>query len=99
MGVRGGVGVDLADRLDGEWKPLAATLEEPFAATRNVTGDGASWTDSYSHGEFLRVGHNQCMEIDPANLTFLFQGVTDEARRGKKYGEIPWRLGLLKPAW
>src|SRR5262249_26175258 len=26
------------------------------------------------------------------------QGVSDEARKGKKYGEIPWRLGILEPA-
>jgi dienelactone hydrolase len=28
----------------------------------------------------------------------LFQGVSDEARKGKKYGEVPWRFGLLEPA-
>jgi hypothetical protein len=37
------------------------------------------------------------MEIDPANLEFLFQGVSDDERAGKKYGEIPWRLGVLRP--
>ena len=89
----------VADRLDGEWRALSATPEKPFASPLNVTADGKPWTDSYSHGEFLRAGYNQRMEIDPANLQFLYQGVTDEARRGKKYGDIPWRLGLLKPAW
>ena len=89
----------VADQLDGEWQPLAATPDKPFASPLNVTVGGTVWTDSYSHGEFLRAGHDQRMEIDPANLAFLFQGVTDEARRGKKYGDIPWRLGLLKPAW
>mgnify|MGYP000340719707 CR=1 FL=1 len=24
--------------------------------------------------------------------------MTDEARKGKKYGEVPWRFGLLEPA-
>jgi hypothetical protein len=38
------------------------------------------------------------LAVDPANLQFLFQGVTDERCAGKKYGEIPWQLGLLKPA-
>ncbi len=37
------------------------------------------------------------MEIDPGNLQFLFQGVTDRAMAGKEYGKIPWQLGLLKP--
>ena len=35
--------------------------------------------------------------VDPARLRFLFQGVSDDDRRGKPYGEIPWRLGLLEP--
>jgi hypothetical protein len=34
--------------------------------------------------------------VDPANLRFLFQGVTDEQMRDKKYGKIPWRLGVLE---
>ena len=45
----------------------------------------------------MRLGHDEKLEVDPANLQFLYQGVTDADRRGKKYGEIPWRLGLLTP--
>lgn len=85
----------LADRLDGEWKPLAATREKPFAGSFNVRPDGPRWTDSISHGELLRDGFDQNLVVDPQRLQFLFQGVSDEARAGKKYGEIPWRLGLL----
>src|SRR6185295_4862417 len=88
----------LADRLDGEWKPLAATREKPFASPVNVRDAGAHWTDSFSHGELLRAGHDERLEVDPANLRFLFQGVGDPERAGKKYGEIPWRLGILEPA-
>jgi hypothetical protein len=33
--------------------------------------------------------------VDPNKLMFLFQGVTDQDKAGKKYGEIPWRLGVL----
>lgn len=86
----------LADRLDGTWKPLAASKEQPFAGPANCKHSGAAWTDSFSHGEFLRAGHDEKLEVDPARLRFLFQGVGDEARRGKKYGEIPWRLGILE---
>lgn len=88
----------LADRLDGDWKPLAATKEKPFASLANIRDAGAHWTDSISHGELLRTGHDEKMEADPANLKFLFQGVSDGDRAGKKYGEIPWQLGLLEPA-
>ena len=88
----------LADKLDGEWKPFSATPETPFASPLNVHPEGHAWTDSYSHGELLRSGYNQRLEIDPEHLQFLFQGVSDGDRQGKKYGEIPWQLGLLKPA-
>jgi len=85
----------VADRLDGEWRPIAATREQPFAGPGNANFVGERWTDSISHGELLRVGYDEKLEVDPANLQFLFQGVSDADRRGKKYGDIPWRLGLL----
>ncbi len=87
----------LADRLDGEWEPLAATKDHCFASMANTRPSGPRWTDSISHGELLRAGYDQRLEVDPADLRFLFQGVTNQARSGKKYGEIPWRLGLLEP--
>jgi hypothetical protein len=85
-----------ANKLDGEWTPLAASREKPFASPVNVRDSGAHWTDSFSHGEFFRAGVDEHMEIDPAHLRFLFQGVLDQDSRGKKYGEIPWRLGILE---
>lgn len=88
----------VADRLDGEWKPLAATKEKPFADRGNVRDAAAHWTDSFSHGELLRTGFDEHMEVDSANLKFLFQGVSESQRAGKKYGEIPWQLGLLEAA-
>ncbi len=87
----------LADRLDGPWRPLAASKERPFAGPANTRPRGAAWADSFSHGELLRAGHDEMLEVDPDNLRFVFQGVSDRARAGKKYGEIPWRLGLLEP--
>lgn len=87
----------VADRLDGEWQPLAATRKTPFASPVNVRDTSGHWTDSFSHGELLRDGCDEKLTVDPGNIRFLFQGVSDEARRGKKYGEIPWRLGLLEP--
>jgi hypothetical protein len=46
----------------------------------------------------VRTGIDERLEVDPAGLRFVFQGVLDEERRGKDYGAIPWRLGLLEPA-
>jgi hypothetical protein len=88
----------IADTLGGQWTPLAATKEKPFAGLANVTDAAEHWTDSFSHGELIRDGFDQTLQVDPANLRFLFQGVTDEAMKGKKYGDIPWQLGLLQPS-
>jgi hypothetical protein len=88
----------VADRLDGDWQPLAAERDNAFASMRNVTPKGERWTDVVSHGELLRSGHDEKLEVDPANLRFLFQGVLDKDRQGKSYGAIPWRLGVLEPA-
>ena len=87
-----------ADRLDGDWKPLAATKEQPFAGVVNVREVAGHWTDSFSHGELLRAGYDEHLEVDPGHLSFLFQGVTDPVKEGKPYGQIPWKLGLLETA-
>jgi hypothetical protein len=86
-----------ADRLDGQWQPLAADKDSAFASMRNVTPKGNRWTDVVSHGELLRSGRDERLDVDPSNLRLLFQGVADRDRQGKSYGEIPWRLGLLEP--
>ena len=86
----------LADALDGEWKELAASRKQPFASRLSVDFTSERWSDSISHGELIRAGHDERLEVDPSNLQFLFQGVSDRDRSGKPYGEIPWRLGLLK---
>ena len=87
-----------ADRLDGQWQPLAAEKDKAFASMQNVTPKGERWTDVISHGELLRTGRDEKLEVDPANLRFLFQGVLEKDHQGKPYGEIPWKLGLLEPA-
>ncbi|UCC96436.1 MAG: hypothetical protein JSW66_11395 [Phycisphaerales bacterium] len=88
----------LADRLDGAWSPLAATRNKPFASPVNTQPGGPPWTDSFSHGELIREGFDQTLTVDPTRIRLLFQGVSDKDKAGKKYGHIPWRLGLLSPA-
>jgi len=87
----------LADRLEGPWTPLAATKDKAFASMANVRHPTPRWTDSISHGELIRAGCDERLEVDPGNLRFVFQGVLNRDRRGKPYGRIPWRLGLLEP--
>lgn len=88
----------LADRLDGRWTPLAGEKDRAFASMLNVEQPQERWTDSISHGELLRSGYDQKLEIEPQNLRFLFQGVLEKDRAGKSYGQIPWQLGLLDTA-
>jgi hypothetical protein len=87
-----------ASSLAGVWQPLAADRDNAFASMANTTPTGERWADSISHGELLRAGIDQTLTVDPTHLRFVFQGVTEVARAGKPYGEIPWRLGLLEPA-
>jgi hypothetical protein len=48
-----------------------------------------------SHGELIRSGVDETLTVDAAHLQFLIQSTTLANTRGRKYGEIPWRLGLL----
>lgn len=85
----------LSDSLDGRWRPLAAERDHAFLAPANAEFEGEPWCQSFSHGELLRSGYDERMEVDVrAGLTMLFQGVSDAEMAGKPYGEIPWRLGL-----
>ena len=89
----------LADGLAGPWRPLADSLDKPFAGLANTTmANGDRWFDSISHGELLRDGSDEQLVVDPARLRFLFQGVRDADYAGNAYGRIPWRLGLLEAA-
>ncbi len=85
----------LADRLEGPWRALADTAQKPFAGRANVAPTN-NWTASISHGEMLRSGVDEHLELDPTHLRFLYQGASDGEYRGQKYGGIPWRLGLLE---
>jgi Glycosyl hydrolase family 62 len=89
----------LADRLDGAWTPLADSEEAPFAGWRNIrpARGVAPWTDNVSHGELIRAGVDQRLQIDPERLRFVFQGVLESEKTGKGYGGFPWRIGILTP--
>jgi hypothetical protein len=89
----------LADRLDGEWVPLADTAERPFAGWTNIrpAPGVAPWTDNVSHGELIREGNDERMMVNPANLRFVFQGMLEKDKAGMNYGQLPWRIGMLTP--
>lgn len=86
----------IADSLDGKWSPLAATRQQPMVSPMNVVNQSESWATSYSHGELLRTGNNQFLEVAPERLRLFFQGADDREYQSGGYGDIPWRLGLLQ---
>ena len=86
----------VADSLEGEWRPLAASRDKPLVSPVNVINQNDSWATSYSHGEFIRDGYDQSLTINDRELRLLFQGADDEQYRNRSYGQIPWRLGLLR---
>jgi hypothetical protein len=51
----------VAERLDGQWKPLAAERDKPFASPANTRDTGAHWTDLFSHGELIRDGYDESL--------------------------------------
>ncbi|MBA4866001.1 glycoside hydrolase [Streptomyces sp. PSKA54] len=82
-----------SDSIDGKWTPLAASKDNPFARSNNVTFPDGAWTQDISHGEMIRSGVDQTMEIDPGRLRYLYQGMDPSA--SGDYNELPWKLGLL----
>jgi hypothetical protein len=82
-------------RLSGPWV-IPEEHGFVFASAANLTQPSGHWTDSVSHGELLRDGFDERMIADPAS-GMLFQGVLHQNRVGKAYGEIVWRIGLMKP--
>jgi hypothetical protein len=88
----------VADKLDGEWYPVEGfdTFQHPFAGGNNMSfEDGVSpWTNQVSHGEMVRESSDERMILDPNNLLFLYQGMA--AGAGGDYGQLPYKVGLLR---
>ncbi|MDA1190759.1 MAG: non-reducing end alpha-L-arabinofuranosidase family hydrolase [Candidatus Poribacteria bacterium] len=89
----------VANRLDGEWTPLADTAEHPFAGWNNIRpAEGIEpWTDNISHGELIRAGYDETLTVDPADLRLIFQGMWYRDKSGQNYGQFQWRIGALTP--
>ena len=84
----------VADKLDGEWYPVEGfdTPEHPFAGKANMTFENGvtPWSGQVSHGEMIRATNDERMILDPDNLMFLYQGISDADNRGD-YGQLAYR--------
>ncbi|MEM9937068.1 MAG: non-reducing end alpha-L-arabinofuranosidase family hydrolase, partial [Bacteroidota bacterium] len=85
----------MADKLDGRWRAVPSDSTGTYASVANVIQVAGAWTNSISHGELIRNSIDEKMEADLHN-PFIFQGVLHRNREGKRYGDIPWRLGILE---
>jgi hypothetical protein len=89
-----------ATSLDGPWVPLADQQSAPFAGPVNVSYEGKTWNNGISHGELIRSGYDEKLEINPCNMQFLYQGFDPEdVAPNTDYTRLPYRLGLLKAKW
>ncbi|MDZ4802424.1 MAG: non-reducing end alpha-L-arabinofuranosidase family hydrolase [Bryobacteraceae bacterium] len=84
-------GLARSGRLDGDWR----VAEENFATAARLSGSpGNRWTDEVSHGELLRSGFDERLEIPGKQWKFLIQGMRRDAHFGE-YPLLPWKLGLI----
>jgi hypothetical protein len=75
----------------GPWTQVA----EKWAWHGNLVYNADDWTTSVSHGEIIRAGVNQRLEINDINrVDFLIQGTTELSCC--PYQQIPWDLGVIR---
>ncbi|MDF2886234.1 MAG: hypothetical protein K0R23_619, partial [Lacrimispora sp.] len=74
----------------GPWNRVA----EKWAWRGNLQYNADRWTTNVSHGEFIRAGYNQKMEIKDINrVDFLIQGTNNLSG---PYQQITWDLGVIR---
>ncbi len=80
-----------ASDLNGTW----TKLQENWAHGDQLVDTADHWTDQVSHGEIIRAGVDERMEISSINCCkILIQGVVDGSYGD--YGNIPYDLGIIR---
>lgn len=75
----------------GTWTQIS----EKWASKDKLLYNSEHWTDQVSHGELIRSGTNELMEINNINqVDYFIQGVAD-GNYGD-YGNIPYDLGIIR---
>lgn len=81
--------ISRSNNIEGPWTP--STL---LVTGNDLIFENDEWSKVVSHGEFIRSGHDQKMEIcSSSKIEFLFQGV---ASMNLIYDEIHWQLGIIR---
>lgn len=74
----------------GPWSQVA----EKWAYRGNLSYNGPKWTTNVSHGELIRSGYNQKLEINDINrVDFLIQGTLSLSG---DYQKLTWDLGMIR---
>ena len=74
----------------GPWKQVS----EKWAWRGNLRYNADKWTTNVSHGELIRAGYNQKLEINDINkVDLLIQGTNDLSG---PYQQITWDLGIIR---
>lgn len=76
------------------WHPIQVSPDDAFAHASQCQQDPA-WTANISHGECIRSGSDERLEIDNERVRMVIQGV-DECGYKNPYIKIPWQLGLMQ---
>ncbi len=80
-----------ASDLNGTW----TKLQENWAHGDQLVFNADHWTDQVSHGEIIRTGVDEKLEINSINrCEILIQGVVDGSYGD--YGNIPYDLGIIR---
>jgi len=80
-----------ASNPGGTWNKVS----EDWAIASRLSYNADHWTDQISHGEIIRSGTNEYMEINDINhCDILIQGVVNGSYGD--YANIPYDLGLIR---
>ena len=79
-----------SNSLSGPW----IVVDDEWATEDDL--DANEWTSMVSHGEAIRAGYDQRMEIECIDhVDYLIQGVTTDLYEDHYYWDIPWDLGTI----
>jgi endo-1,4-beta-xylanase len=86
-------GLAVAKSLAGPW----SVEDGDFAkgAQLQYAPGAEEWTNEVSHGELIRAGYDENLEVDTDKLEFLIQGMQAGQHRGD-YPSLPWKLGIIR---
>jgi endo-1,4-beta-xylanase len=86
-------GLARAENLGGPWR--RETDSYASGSQLRWSPNAPGWTDEVSHGELIRAGFDDRMEIAPGPVRFLIQGMPAGNHKGD-YTALPWWLGLIE---